>query len=42
MTRNPKLDVPMAAAFCLASVATCFAMGWSLAGYLYERLHRAT
>lgn len=33
-------DVPIAVVVCLASVASFFAMGWSLGGYLYDRLRR--
>lgn len=42
MNRNPKLDVPLAVAFGLASVASCFAMGAALGGWLYDKFHPST
>lgn len=41
MSRNPRLDVPLAVAFCLASVASFFAMGYTLAAHVYDRVRRA-
>ncbi len=38
VTNDPAWSMPKAAAFCVASVAAFFAMGWSLGGYLYDRL----
>ena len=35
-------QVPIAVAFCLATVAGCFAAGWAVAGHIYDRLHRRT
>lgn len=40
MTRNPRLDVPMAAAVCLATLASIFVMGYRLAELAYDRLHK--
>lgn len=37
MTRNPRLDLPLVVAFCLATVASFFAMGWTAASYLFDR-----
>lgn len=37
---NPKLDAVTVAAFCLASVACCFAASWSLASHLAHRWRR--
>lgn len=36
--RNPKLDLPMAAAMCLASVAACFVMTYRLIELAYDRI----
>jgi hypothetical protein len=38
MTANR--DPLIAAAYCLATVAACFAAGWSVAGLIYDRLRR--
>ena len=39
MSRNPRMDAPMVIAFCLASVGAFFAAGWSLGGWLFDRLN---
>jgi hypothetical protein len=38
--RNPRADVRMVVAFSLATVACCFAAGWTVAGLVYDRLRR--
>lgn len=40
MSRNPSLDVPMAVAFCLATVAACFVAGWRVGQLAYDHLRR--
>lgn len=38
MNRNPRVDLPLATAMCLASVAACFVMTYRLIELAYDRV----
>ena len=40
VTPDPAWSVPVVVTFCVASVAAFFAMGYSIGGYLYDRVTR--
>jgi hypothetical protein len=39
MVGDPRTSVPVIVVGVAATVAACFAAGWSLASWIYDRLH---